>query len=435
MDDRGRDLLVRGIAAAKANSLDEARFFLEKCLRMEPPLATRVQAWRYLAQIASDEEEKRRYLGMILAVDPTDGLARRDLAILNGTLDPGDVINPERVPDSETGTEPTTGKRMACPQCGAGRMFFSPDGQSLACEHCGYSEPIGPSSHAGDSTVDNHDFATTMWTAKGRRSPESTQSFTCSGCSGSFLLAPGVLSWTCPYCHAVHVDSQPEGRELIPPEAVIPFGIPRHDAADALDRWQRDETTLSGLDDLAGLYLPVWMFSFGGLVDWRGVEHEPLDFQSKQPTPVSGELTLLERHALVCATAPLPATLQPLLESFDLTKLVPYDPKFLADWPAETYRLTLDEATISARRVAIAAIKESAPEELSGVQRLEMSFSRMGVDAYKLLLLPFWVARFGDRFGDNDDRRLAMVNGQTGAVAADVETGGFLASLSRLFGN
>jgi hypothetical protein len=64
-----------------------------------------------------------------------------------------------------------------------------------------------------------------------------------------------------------------------------------------------------------------------------------------------------------------------------------------------------------------------------------MSFSRMGVDAYKLLLLPFWVARFGDRFGDNDDRRLAMVNGQTGAVAADVETGGFLASLSRLFGN
>ena len=83
-DDAGRDLLVRGIAAAKAKSVDEARFFLEKCLRQRPSIETRVQAWRYLAEIATTPSEKRDYLGRILAFDPTDGLARRALAVLDG---------------------------------------------------------------------------------------------------------------------------------------------------------------------------------------------------------------------------------------------------------------------------------------------------------------------------------------------------------------
>src|SRR5687768_9520937 len=95
MDDAGRDLLVRGIAAAKAGSRDEARFFLEKFLRQGNGSDARIQAWRYLAAIADDPDEKKEYLGLILASDPLDGLARRDLAVLNGTLDPDQIVDPE----------------------------------------------------------------------------------------------------------------------------------------------------------------------------------------------------------------------------------------------------------------------------------------------------------------------------------------------------
>jgi hypothetical protein len=440
MSDAGRDLLVRGIAAAKANSIDEARFFLEKCLRVQPTFEIRVQAWRYLAQIAADTEEKRDYLSMILGVDPTDGLARRDLAILNGTLDPRDVVNPEAPaklprneggPGRQDGEEEQTAERLACPQCGAARMFYSPDGQALVCDHCQHREPVRRSaSQSYDDSVDDHDFATTMWTAKARRAPESTPSFTCGGCGGTFLLAPGVLSWNCPYCRATHVESRPESRDLIPPEAVIVFAVAAHEASDALSRWQRDETPLDGLSEPAGLYLPVWSFSFGGSVRWSGLEQEPFDIESKHPARVSGDLTILERHAFVCATEPLPPALQPLLDDFDRSKLVPYNPRLLSDRPAETYRLTLDEATLHARRLVIAGIKASSSEELPGIRNVEMSFTRLGVDSFKLLLLPFWIARFGPA----DARRLAMVNGQTGRVAADAESGGFLASLSRLLG-
>jgi hypothetical protein len=239
-----------------------------------------------------------------------------------------------------------------------------------------------------------------------------------------------VLSWNCPYCRATHVEGRADARDLIPPEAVIVFAVTRHEAAEALARWQRDETPLDDLSEPAGLYLPVWMLSFGGIVRWNGLEREPFDFDSRHPTPVSGDLTILERHALVCATQPLPAALQPLLDDFDLSKLVPYDPRLLSDWPAETYRLTLDEATPAARRIVIAAIKAVSKDELPGIQNIEMRFNRLGVDSYKLLLLPFWVARFGP----GDARRLAMVNGQTGTVAADADAGGLLASLSRLLG-
>ena len=76
-DDAGRDLLVRGIAAAKAGSRYEARFFLEKFLRQGNRSDARIQAWRYLADITDDPDEKKEYLGLILASDPLEGLVKK----------------------------------------------------------------------------------------------------------------------------------------------------------------------------------------------------------------------------------------------------------------------------------------------------------------------------------------------------------------------
>lgn len=113
MLDVGRDLLVRGIAAAKAGGKDEARFFLEKFLRLDPPMEMRTEAWRYLAEITDHPSEKRDYIGRILAFDPTDGSARRALALLDGRLDPADIVNPDRVPPLGTFCDSRDRRRAA----------------------------------------------------------------------------------------------------------------------------------------------------------------------------------------------------------------------------------------------------------------------------------------------------------------------------------
>src|SRR5450756_2189468 len=99
MSDSTHDLLIRGIAAAKGDSKQEARFYLEWVLRSpdaeQPQL---VEAWRYLAEISDDPQEKRNCLDEVLARNPTDPEARRALAILNGDLKPADLVDPDRMP-------------------------------------------------------------------------------------------------------------------------------------------------------------------------------------------------------------------------------------------------------------------------------------------------------------------------------------------------
>ncbi|MBI3537156.1 MAG: hypothetical protein HY070_06335, partial [Chloroflexi bacterium] len=81
MSDSTRDLLIRGIAAAKAKFIHEARFYLEWLLRDESASREeQMEAYRYLAEISDDAKQKRDYLEQILAANPSDPDARRALA-------------------------------------------------------------------------------------------------------------------------------------------------------------------------------------------------------------------------------------------------------------------------------------------------------------------------------------------------------------------
>src|SRR5262245_36302756 len=130
-DEESHTRLVRGVAAAKSNSREEARFFLHRALEGELSVKDRIQAWRYLARLADDPRQQRVYIESILAVDPTAGAAQRDLAVLKGLLDPGEIIDPEKpVPAAATLPGPASARSFICPLCGSARVAFSPDGQS-----------------------------------------------------------------------------------------------------------------------------------------------------------------------------------------------------------------------------------------------------------------------------------------------------------------
>lgn len=70
MSDRSRDLLVRGIAAAKANSKDEAKFYFEWVLRSDAERDQIKDAWLWLSRLTDDPKEKRERLEQALSYDP-----------------------------------------------------------------------------------------------------------------------------------------------------------------------------------------------------------------------------------------------------------------------------------------------------------------------------------------------------------------------------
>ena len=71
--------LQHGIAAAKANNIKDARFYLEGALQKSSDPQVTVQAWLWLTAVSDDIAEKRWYLANILSVAPDHHLARRSL--------------------------------------------------------------------------------------------------------------------------------------------------------------------------------------------------------------------------------------------------------------------------------------------------------------------------------------------------------------------
>jgi DNA-directed RNA polymerase subunit RPC12/RpoP len=409
MSDGARDLLIRGIAAAKANDIEEARRYLERALNNDPDPDQRVQACLYLNEISSDPAEARGYLEDVLAFSPGNAEARRRLAILDGRLKPTEVVDPDRL-TTKTASEPvsTSADRFTCPRCG-GRMTYTPDGSSLMCEYCESRQRLHPPAGASSGTQED-DFILAMATARGHLRPVQQQTFTCGGCGASFLLPPEKLSLTCPYCGSTYVISQPETRELIAPTALIPFVLDSDRAENALAAWLARIADGLQTPKLTGMYTPAWLFDLGGELGWRARRY---DNNRREWVEEEGTQPLLLHDILVPASSRLPEPCAALLYRFDLGRLVPYDERYLADWPAETYQIALGDASLSARQLALNRQRERIQSEIPfAVHDLVLDSSRMTVETYRLALLPLWLGRYQI---DGTDYPL-VVNGQTGEV-------------------
>lgn len=403
VSDSVRDLLVRGIAAAKDGAGDEARRYLEWALRLDPTQQQCIEARLWLSRISDDADEKRAHLEEILFADPMHAEARRELAILDGRLDPADIVDPNHLPEATSDApQPTQARRFTCPNCG-GRMVFAPTGTSLVCEYC--AQHPRSESLVGDGAVDEHDFVIALATAKGHTHPVATRCYVCRDCGASFVLGPGTLSFTCPYCASVYVAEQTEVRELVPPEGVIPFAVTRDRARRAALEWLAAEgLDVASIVSLGGVYLPMWTFDID--VAWEGRSH-------------------LADDVLTPAGVSLPQELVSAGAGFDLDGLEPYDPGYLADWPAETYTISVADASIRARATVRALVAERLGRRL---EDFGPGVARLSVVSFKLIVVPLWVARYSCEGG----QCAAWINGQTGAVRGERPVRGVRGWFSRL---
>ena len=96
-----RDLLVRGVAAAKSGDEEEAFYYLERVLLTESSDEERAKAWLWLSSLYDEPGARRKCLQQVLAHQPQNVLARRGLAVLDGRLDPDDIIDPDKLEVAE----------------------------------------------------------------------------------------------------------------------------------------------------------------------------------------------------------------------------------------------------------------------------------------------------------------------------------------------
>jgi len=418
-DGYDRELLRSGIIEARAGNREGARRYFDRAVYSSNDHDVLAEAWFWMSQVIDEPLEKRKALENCLVHDLYHARARRSLAILDGKLKVDEIVDPDHLPPAPQGLHAADAKRFMCPKCG-GRMSFTPDGQSLHCEYCSRSQRFTTQ----PGTAHEKDFIIAMATARGHGKPLNQQVFHCEGCGCEFILPPDQISSNCAYCDSPYVVNWEAEEELLAPDGIIPHAFNQKRAIQLLVEWVKSNKIKpeKQVDLPRGVYLPLWTFDVGGQIEYVGEITEkndrPFQFNLEQPetTRVSSGYAIQVNDIPIPAARKLSAVFLKLIPSFDLEAVRPYDPGYLATWPAEVYDIPMAEASLDARAQTLSRYKN---EELQGslpMQIISRSSAKMSVESFRLDLLPVWVTEipFGGR------EHLLLINGQNGTVASDL---------------
>jgi DNA-directed RNA polymerase subunit RPC12/RpoP len=420
MEEYSRELLRSGIIEAKVGNLESARRYLDRAIYMGSSHDLLAEAWFWMGEVTPDPVEKRKALENCLSHDLRHSRARRSLAILDGKLKADEVVNPDRLPAPPTESRKADADRFMCPKCG-GRMAFSPDGQGLVCEYCARNNMLG----RDPREADEKDFIIAMATVRGHGSPLQEQVFHCNGCGAEFILPPKQISASCAYCGSPHVVSLEKTKDLLAPDGIIPHVFDQKRAIKLLIDWVEGGGIKpeKKVELPRGLYLPLWTFDVGGAIDYT-YEMTSTEEQMFGRRDEKKVIRVSDQYPVMVNDLPLPASKKPsavflsLVDSFDMRSIKPYDPRYLAEWPAEIYDVSMADASLDARSQAYKKYKRDLPRLINNMNIVHTSSANLVIDSFKLNLLPVWVTElpFDGR------RHLVLINGQNGVVSSDVLT-------------
>ena len=349
--------------------------------------------------------------------------------MLDGKLKADEIIDPDHLPSAPAGLQTADAQRFMCPKCG-GRMSFAPDGGSLVCEYCSRNQKFA----AQPGTAKEKDFIIAMATARGHGKPLNQQVFHCEGCGCEFILPPNQISSTCVYCGSPHVVNWESEEELLAPDGIIPHAFNISSVLRYLAMWideNRLQLDAKNVEVPRGVYLPLWTFDLGGMLNYVGerVDEDEIQFGNKYPKMirVQDSYPVQINDLPIPAARKLSAVFLKLIPTFELKGLKPYEPGYLANWPAEVYDIPMAEASLDARAQGLAKYKRDLPMLLEPVKLISATSADMTVESFRLNLLPVWMTElpFAGR------SHLVLINGQNGAVKSDLperkkESGGLM---------
>ena len=414
--DYSRELLKSGIIEAKADNRESARRYLDRAVYMSRDHSVLAEAWYWMSQMSDDAAEKRKALENCLVHDLQHARARRALAILDGKLKADEIVDPDHLPLPPDGLRAADAQRFMCPKCGA-RMSFSADGQSLVCEYCSRNQRLT----AQPGSADEKDFLIAMATVRGHGKPLNQQVFHCEGCGSEFILPANQISTTCVYCGSPHVVNWELEEQLLAPDGIIPHTFDQQRAIQHLTAWLDGNRIKPErqADPPRGLYLPLWTFDIGGSVDYTAEVYENDHSRERKVQRISDSYPVLLDDMKIPASRRMAAPFLRLISTFDLKDVRPYDPRYLADWPAEVYDVPLAEASLDARSFAYSHFKDNLPHHLGNMKSIHTSSARLAVQSFKLVLLPVWMIEIPYAGREH----LILINGQNGRVEGEMPDG------------
>ena len=241
--------------------------------------------------------------------------------------------------------------------------------------------------------------------------------------------------------HAVVLDTGTQRH--IKPQAVIPFALTEPEARKAMIAWMGRLWFAPGTlleyarkgRAMNGVYIPFWTFDAATASRYSGQRGEYY-YETRTVTvrvngrteqrqeqvrhtrwyPASGRVSRDFDDVLLMASQSLPPRLGNELTPWDLGKLVPYSPEYLAGFQAEGYTIPLVDGHAEARDRMADVIRSDVRRAIGGdEQRISDIDTGWTDETFKHILLPVWMAAY--KYNGKSYR--FVVNGQTGEVQGE----------------
>ena len=332
--------------------------------------------------------------------------------------------------------------RWPCDSCGAD-LRFDPSRTRLRCEHCGSEQKLAPTpSPSLARAFDEQDLARGLRQDLPAQTSAETRSTRCPNCGALVAFQGANHARDCAFCDTpVVVDTGSQRR--LKPQALLPFALTQTQARDSLKRWLGSlwfapnpllQYTRAGRE-MTGIYLPFWTFDAATRSHYTGQRgdhytetravtvsvnggHESRE-QTVQKTRWSLAAGQVERRfndVIVLGSTSLPPHLGEALTDWDLTKLKPYSPDYLAGFQAESHTVPLATANQTAHQIMTRQIETDVRRDIGGdAQRITCLDTEYTQESFKHILLPVWVAAYNYR----GKTYRFVVNGDSGELRGE----------------
>jgi DNA-directed RNA polymerase subunit RPC12/RpoP len=303
----------------------------------------------------------------------------------------------------------TTTGHFPCPSCGS-RVEFAPGTTVLRCPYCGFEQAVA----AADTAIEEHSYD--AWAAVPRKPVAQLGQyvFKCQGCGAQ--TETNDVSTRCQFCGAPII-ADPTATELIAPEAVLPFQVPRERVREVFKKWVTSRwfapsslKKVASTEQLTGTYLPHWTYDSATSTRYTGQRGEHYyvtetymeDGQQKsrqvQKTawyPAAGTVARDFDDVLVPATTTVPANRLAKLGPWVLSRAVPFQRDYLSGYRTLRYDVEADSGLVSAKQQMQKVIHEDCERDIGGdEQRVSSMNTQYAALMFKLILLPVWIAAY-----------------------------------------
>lgn len=242
--------------------------------------------------------------------------------------------------------------------------------------------------------------------------------FACAGCGAQ--TETDDLSDRCQFC-AAPVVAAPGAGGLIVPEAVVPFALDEAEVRAAFRSWVTSRwfapsalRKVAATEKMAGTYLPHWTYDSATRTAYTGQRGDYYYVTETYTVTVDGRSESRTRQVrrtrwrraagtvqrdfddvLVPATRVLPAERLAKLEPWRLGAAVPYQPAFLSGYRTLRYDTDPDAGLAAAQAEMREVIEDDCRADIGGdEQRVHSMDTRYAAVAFKLVLLPVWIAAY-----------------------------------------